>query len=66
MVLKSLGKVQPARQWDIAGDFRHRIKVAFEAEGVAMALPQVVVHSADHHPVKPLKHAKPAAAKKRD
>lgn len=44
VILKSLGKVQPARQWDIAGDFRRRLKKAFEREGVVIPFPQIVVH----------------------
>ena len=43
VTLKSIGKVQPAMQWDLAGDFRLRIKKAFEEAGVKIPLPQLVV-----------------------
>lgn len=42
--IKALGKVEPAMQWDIAGEFRRRIKKAFEKSGVTIPLPQIVVH----------------------
>ncbi|MGD8373585.1 MAG: mechanosensitive ion channel family protein [Candidatus Woesebacteria bacterium] len=41
--VKALGKVHPAMQWDVAGEFRRRIKKAFEKEGIAIPFPQVVV-----------------------
>ncbi|HVS59036.1 MAG TPA: mechanosensitive ion channel family protein [Candidatus Saccharimonadales bacterium] len=46
IILKSLGKVKPARQWDIAGDFRRRIKRAFDEAGIDIPLPQRVIHEA--------------------
>lgn len=42
--IKALGKVEPAKQWDVAGEFRRRIKKAFEENGVTIPFPQVVVH----------------------
>ncbi len=42
--IKALGKVEPAAQWDVAGEFRRRIKKAFEKNGVTIPFPQVVVH----------------------
>lgn len=42
--VKALGKVQPAAQWDVAGEFRRRVKKAFEKAGVTIPFPQVVVH----------------------
>jgi small conductance mechanosensitive channel len=44
--IKALGKVEPAMQWDVAGEFRRRLKVAFEKHGIKIPLPQVVVHQA--------------------
>lgn len=44
VTLKSIGKVQPAMQWDIAGDFRYRIKEAFEQNDIEIPFPQVVIH----------------------
>jgi moderate conductance mechanosensitive channel len=43
--IKALGKVEPAQQWDVAGEFRRRVIKAFEKNGVTIPLPQIVVHS---------------------
>lgn len=34
--IKALGAVEPAQQWDIAGEFRRRIKKSFEAHGISI------------------------------
>jgi len=44
--VKALGKVEPAMQWDVAGEFRRRIKVAFEKHNIEIPYPQIVVRSA--------------------
>lgn len=44
VVIKSVGKVKPAQQWAVAGEFRKRIKVAFEKNNIDIPFPQVVVH----------------------
>lgn len=44
ITLKAVGKVQPAMQWDIAGDFRLRIRKAFDKAGITAPLPQLVIH----------------------
>lgn len=44
VIIKAIGKVQPAKQWDVAGDFRLRLKKAFDKAGITIPLPQVVVH----------------------
>ena len=46
--IKALGKVEPAMQWDVAGEFRRRLKKAFEKHDISIPLPQVVVHQAKH------------------
>src|SRR6266498_589099 len=43
--VKALGKVEPAMQWDVAGEFRRRIKVAFAEHGITIPYPQIVVHT---------------------
>jgi small conductance mechanosensitive channel len=48
LVIKSVGKVQPATQWNVAGEFRRRLKLAFQKNGVQLAMPQVVVHETKH------------------
>lgn len=42
--VKALGKVEPAMQWDVAGEFRRRLMKAFEQSGITIALPQIVIH----------------------
>jgi moderate conductance mechanosensitive channel len=44
ITIKAVGKVKPAAQWDVAGAFRRRLKVAFEKHHIEIALPQVTVH----------------------
>lgn len=41
--IKALGKVLPAEQWTVAGEFRRRLITAFEKEGITIPFPQVVV-----------------------
>lgn len=42
--IKALGKVEPAAQWELAGEFRRRIKKAFEKNNIEIPYPQIVVH----------------------
>ena len=46
VIIKTLGKVTPAKQWDIAGEYRRRLLAAFNKKGITIAFPQVVVHTA--------------------
>ncbi len=48
--IKALGKVEPAMQWDVAGEFRRRIKKSFEKHDISIPFPQVVVHQAKRRP----------------
>lgn len=41
--VKALGKVEPAQQWDVASEFRRRLKKAFEKEKIEIPFKQVVV-----------------------
>lgn len=40
--VKALGKVEPAAQWELAGEFRRRIKKAFEKNGIEMPYQQAI------------------------
>lgn len=44
--IKILGKVQAGMQWDIAGELRRRLKVAFDKEGIEIPFNQMVIHQA--------------------
>ena len=43
MVVKILGDTKPIAQWDVAGEFRKRLKIAFDEEGIEIPYPQIVV-----------------------
>lgn len=49
MMVKALGKVKAGTQWDLAGEFRRRIKMAFDKKGIDIPYPQVVVHEDTPH-----------------
>lgn len=44
--IKALGKVEPAMQWELAGEYRRRLKKAFEKNGIEIPFPQRVVYTA--------------------
>lgn len=45
--IKALGKVRPGMQWDVAGEYRRRLKKAFYKNGIEIPFQQVVVHQAE-------------------
>jgi len=44
IILKVLGETKPLMQWDVTGEFRKRIKMAFDENGIEIPFPQRVVH----------------------
>lgn len=44
VIIKILGETKPLLQWDVAGEFRKRIKIAFDEEGIEIPFPQRVVY----------------------
>ncbi|MDE2079412.1 MAG: mechanosensitive ion channel family protein [Patescibacteria group bacterium] len=46
IIIKILGDTEPLRQWAVAGEFRKRVKIAFDKAGIEMPFPQRVVHTA--------------------
>ncbi len=46
VIVKVLGEVLPLQQWAVAGEFRKRIKIAFDTAGIEIPFPQMVVHPA--------------------
>ncbi|MDD3662558.1 MAG: mechanosensitive ion channel family protein [Candidatus Pacebacteria bacterium] len=42
--VKILGETKPGKQWDVAGEFRLRLKEAFDKEGIEIPFPQRVIH----------------------
>ncbi|MDE3074619.1 MAG: mechanosensitive ion channel family protein [Chloroflexota bacterium] len=43
IALKLLATTKPIKQWDVAGELRRRIKLAFDAEGIEIPFPHRVV-----------------------
>lgn len=44
VTLKALGKVAPGSQWEVAGEFRRRLKEMFDEKGVEIPFPQRTLH----------------------
>ncbi len=44
VMIRVLGDVAPLKQWDVAGEYRRRLKTAFDQEGIEIPFPQRVVH----------------------
>ncbi len=44
VVVKIYGKTKPLRQWDVTGELRKRLKVAFDENGIEIPFPQRDVH----------------------
>lgn len=45
IIIKILGDTKPIKQWDVAGELRKRLKIAFDKEGIEIPFPQRVIHS---------------------
>jgi len=43
VVIKILGETKPLKQWDVTGELRKRIKIAFDREKIEIPFPQVSV-----------------------
>lgn len=44
VTVKALGKVHAGMQWDVAGEFRRRLMLAFEKEGTAIPYPHLIIN----------------------
>ncbi|MEX0668513.1 MAG: mechanosensitive ion channel family protein [Candidatus Saccharimonadales bacterium] len=45
--IKIIGETKTLQQWDVAGEYRKRLKKAFDEEGIEIPFPQRVIHQAD-------------------
>lgn len=43
IIIKILGEVKPLKQWEVAGELRKRLKIAFDREGIEIPFPQMVM-----------------------
>jgi moderate conductance mechanosensitive channel len=46
IILRIIIKTQPQTQWEVAREYRRRLKTAFDTAGIAIPYPQMVVHQA--------------------
>ena len=46
IIIKILGETKPTKQWDVAGELRKRLKIAFDKEGIEIPFPQMVIYQA--------------------
>jgi moderate conductance mechanosensitive channel len=44
IAIKVIGETLPIRQWEVAGEFRRRIKRAFDEQGIEMPFPHLTVY----------------------
>ena len=44
IIIKILGETKPLKQWDVTGELRKRIKIAFDRKGIEIPWRQIVVH----------------------
>ena len=44
IIVKILGETKPIKQWDVTGELRKRLKVAFDRGGIEIPFPQRVIH----------------------
>lgn len=44
IIIKIVGETQALKQWDVTGELRKRIKIAFDNERIEIPFPQLVVH----------------------
>jgi small-conductance mechanosensitive channel len=48
--IKVLGETKPIRQWDVMGEFRLRLKKAFDKEGIEIPWPHIKVYFGNQPP----------------
>jgi len=47
IIVKILGDTKPLKQWEVTGELRKRLKIAFDREGIEIPFPQRVIHKAE-------------------
>ena len=54
IIIKILGETKPIKQWDVSGELRKRLKIAFDKEGIEIPFPQRVIYQATNNPKNPV------------
>ncbi|MEE9286386.1 MAG: mechanosensitive ion channel family protein [Dehalococcoidia bacterium] len=62
--IRVIGQTLPIRQWDVAGEFRRRVKKAFDEEGIEIPFPHQTVYWGTDQP--PFRRPQPARAPRQD
>lgn len=44
IIIKMVGETKVLKQWEVAGEFRKRLKITFDKEGIEIPFPQRVLH----------------------
>ncbi|MBN2197902.1 mechanosensitive ion channel family protein [Candidatus Wolfebacteria bacterium] len=44
VIIKITGETKPLKQWEITGELRKRLKIAFDRDKIEIPFPQVVIH----------------------
>ncbi|MBU1036743.1 mechanosensitive ion channel family protein [Patescibacteria group bacterium] len=44
VIIKILGETKPLKQWEVTGELRKRLKIAFDQEKIEIPFPQRVIH----------------------
>lgn len=52
IIIKILAKTAPLKQWNVAGELRKRLKIAFDKNGVEIPYPQRVIREVKKQPLK--------------
>lgn len=47
IIVKIIGETKPLAQWEVAGELRKRLKIAFDESGIEIPYPQYVLHQAN-------------------
>jgi small conductance mechanosensitive channel len=47
VIVKILGETKPLSQWEVTGELRKRLKIAFDKKGIEIPFPQMVLHKTE-------------------
>lgn len=56
LVIRVWIKTQPLKQWDVAREYRRRLKIAFDQAGILIPVPQQAIWINDNQPLREMKN----------